>query len=739
MFRLMIGTLALLFSIGTSWATGTSQHPKVTLKDQNGNPVLETGYPVSVRKSCGGCHHIDFIANGYHFQQGRLALLSSKVYRENYYNKSIDIKQKRLLTESLSGKVDGGMYGNLILCPHPTPLGPRYTKKPLEINLTTPEWCAHCGVCHVGGGPMEKDRTDHYLYQKSGEQIAAELKAGNIPGDYVVWSGKEKKFVPFEWKKYGLNNVAEPSCFLCHSTRTAYNRDCLLNYRIAILKHYFAGANTLGGGLAGSYDENTGKLIYDISLDVDPERPGIQINGNIIGKPRNEHCVQCHAGWTDDIDEDGKFTHKDVIIQFFDLKFLQPDTVKEAWLWSYNDRDLDANGVPKRIDIHKDKGLGCIDCHAPVGASSHKRPSHDFAKGNTGPMHRVRWHQLAGTASCRNCHDDPVAIHTPAFGPSSNAKLHMDKISCTLCHIGKKYSFEAKLIDETEPLYFAHYDRKSKRITVHDVFVGMPYLGGDPDKGSYEDLGLFPEREPGGTITWRYKPVNVVGLPYFVENSTGIFKVLPERYLLQVLKVDASLPTFYLTIGTPKRKGKRGYLNIQPNMGSIAQNKSLAEGSAILAYALPNYIDVNFNDQFDSEDVPINDDTSLNGNGKDGIPEINTLVEVKAAVQAFTRVIAKESGTSNVKVKLVTTFHPFSVSHNVRPKEEALRCVDCHGQKGTLSGYIFTTKATLYYPYDDAAVKAGYVELNFPRIISNQELAKAIEKRMIEEGFSGSQ
>jgi hypothetical protein len=42
-------------------------HPAITLKDAAGKNVLESGGPISPRKTCGGdCHDVDFIADSFH-------------------------------------------------------------------------------------------------------------------------------------------------------------------------------------------------------------------------------------------------------------------------------------------------------------------------------------------------------------------------------------------------------------------------------------------------------------------------------------------------------------------------------------------------------------------------------------------------------------------------------------------------------------------------------------------------
>jgi len=50
----------------------TATHDNIVLRDRWGNP-LQVGdtEPYSPRATCGECHDVDSIANGYHFQQGR--------------------------------------------------------------------------------------------------------------------------------------------------------------------------------------------------------------------------------------------------------------------------------------------------------------------------------------------------------------------------------------------------------------------------------------------------------------------------------------------------------------------------------------------------------------------------------------------------------------------------------------------------------------------------------------------
>ncbi|ADY73548.1 hypothetical protein Dester_0908 [Desulfurobacterium thermolithotrophum DSM 11699] len=102
--------MALAFILSSTFSA-IAAHPDVTLKDQFGKPVSESGLPVDIRQSCSACHDIDFIATAYHFQQGRLAILSPDIYQK-YYEKYGDTQFTNGLPKELT-KLDMGMYGKL--------------------------------------------------------------------------------------------------------------------------------------------------------------------------------------------------------------------------------------------------------------------------------------------------------------------------------------------------------------------------------------------------------------------------------------------------------------------------------------------------------------------------------------------------------------------------------------------------------------------------------------------------
>lgn len=77
-----------------------SAHADVVLLDRFGVPMAPDSIkPYSPRKTCGFCHDIDMIANGYHFQQGRTIQKGVVVVKDDYFNDGRDFLKS------------AGMYG----------------------------------------------------------------------------------------------------------------------------------------------------------------------------------------------------------------------------------------------------------------------------------------------------------------------------------------------------------------------------------------------------------------------------------------------------------------------------------------------------------------------------------------------------------------------------------------------------------------------------------------------------
>lgn len=73
------------------WRVWPRDHSNILLKDHLGNAIpLGSTQPYSSRETCGACHNVDEISNGYHFQQGRTDANGNIVMKDNFNNDGRD-------------------------------------------------------------------------------------------------------------------------------------------------------------------------------------------------------------------------------------------------------------------------------------------------------------------------------------------------------------------------------------------------------------------------------------------------------------------------------------------------------------------------------------------------------------------------------------------------------------------------------------------------------------------------
>ena len=106
---LIVGCCASAMILGASCSDSSSSppltiasaHVNVPLLDRYGKPVeIGTTEPYSPRNTCGPCHDIEQIANGYHFQQGRTNLAGKIITKPNYFEDG----REHLLSAGMYGK-----------------------------------------------------------------------------------------------------------------------------------------------------------------------------------------------------------------------------------------------------------------------------------------------------------------------------------------------------------------------------------------------------------------------------------------------------------------------------------------------------------------------------------------------------------------------------------------------------------------------------------------------------------
>jgi hypothetical protein len=96
-------------------ALAAAAHPvAVPLKDAAGNNITATStLPYSVSQSCGTCHDLNAISQGYHFQQGRTNLTGAVQVSDSFLGALLGYDASGNATRGTGAwwKLSDGMYG----------------------------------------------------------------------------------------------------------------------------------------------------------------------------------------------------------------------------------------------------------------------------------------------------------------------------------------------------------------------------------------------------------------------------------------------------------------------------------------------------------------------------------------------------------------------------------------------------------------------------------------------------
>jgi hypothetical protein len=393
-------------------------HPPVTLRDEAGRNVLDSGQPISTRRTCGGaCHDYDFISNSFHFQQGKNEMDRQLLSRHGIapFNSS------------------PGMFGKFSIIPN-RQLTHAGITDPSDADMSQPEWLTKCGACHTGGGISEYDLRGRHL-------LSAEARPdGPLDPSYTIRDRETGRVVEWDWKKSG---ISEADCFLCHvpaASRAARKKETGRgNFR-------WANNATLADTGIVKISESGGFSYNRAAFNADGSVRGDLLN---LSDPLLDNCAQCHGFSARQATTIQPIQHADIL----------RGTEKAGWV--YNGARISDTVSPKIAgkekmnypwDVHAAKNITCIDCHfspnnparkqqedssknlrySPVGESIAeylKRPDHNFARGNIPPetVNVTRHNTMRG---CGDCHD---AEKTHAFLPYK--RRHFDALACQTCHI----------------------------------------------------------------------------------------------------------------------------------------------------------------------------------------------------------------------------------------------------------------------------------------------------------------
>ena len=409
----MLVLILALVTLGTASAQPSPIHPTFPLLDENGVNVLDSGNPVSVMKTCGGCHDTELIEN-------------------HNFHSEVGLNQMYPAGEAPSGRpwdTSEGLFGLW------DPITYRYLS-PLDdktIDLTTADWIKVYGGHHAGGGPAVTSR-----YGLPLEDLA--VSADNP--ETSILNPKTGELEAWNWKESG---TVEGNCFLCHTPNP--NNQARID---ALQEGEFGWANTatlMGTGIVQPNADGEG-MVYN--QDAFDEQGNLKQDVLPLQSPSSENCGQCHGKVQTDVTT--ALTYQD----FGDSDWTTQRTGQIFSGQRISDSALNIKGkseLTRSWDVHAERNLKCTDCHYAVNNPAYyeppkevnpkhltfeprrpdisdylQKPLHEFAHGAS-TMSELH----AGSADmrrCESCHDYE-STHT--WLPYEDR--HAQKLSCEACHV----------------------------------------------------------------------------------------------------------------------------------------------------------------------------------------------------------------------------------------------------------------------------------------------------------------
>ena len=487
---ILIVALSLALSLSVASAQSGGLHPSIPLLDKDGNNVLDTGNPISVMQTCGGCHDAEFI-------------------EKHSFHSQVGLNKMVLPGQAASGRpwdTSNGLFGLW------DPITYRYLS-PLEdktVDLTTAGWLQVYGPHHVGGGPAVMGRLGVPL-----EKLAP---SADNPETSIL-DPETGKLETWDWKESG---TVEMNCFLCHIAEP--NNQA----RIQALKTGdFAWANTatlLDSGIVERSAEGE-QLVYNrMAFD---DQGNLKPRSMHLQSPTSENCGQCHGQV--EIDPTRAISYRD----FDENDWI---TMRTGQIFSgqrISDSALNIKGkehLDRAWDVHAERNVQCNECHyalnnpayyepAPELNPKHlifeprrpdisdylQKPIHDFARGAvtkdevgaafTGDMRR-----------CESCHNYK---ETHTWLPYQDR--HAQKLSCESCHIPTMHATAIQQNDWTV------VDNEGKGILTYRNVSGDgdPYTASNMLNGF--DPVLLPRYDTEGNL--KLAPFNLVSSWYWVAGD----------------------------------------------------------------------------------------------------------------------------------------------------------------------------------------------------------------------------
>ncbi len=420
------GQIVLARSSAANAAQVSPLHPTFALLDAGGQPVVESGNPVSTIQTCGSCHDTQFIAS--HSSHTSAGLDELTAPGETASQRAWDI------SSGYFGRWDPITYRYL------SPEGDE------RIDLGTAAWIMEYGSRHAGGGPATTSR--------DGQPLDQLIYSSTSPETNIV-DPATGELTPWDWPESG---TVEMNCFLCH-TPDPDNGARTQALEVGDFK-WASTATLLGTGIVEQAGDGYQWVADAFQADgeLKPELVTIQ-------DPTNQNCGLCHGLVHDETDEPLVLTGCSAGIDRTGTsgQILSPERISESGTNLAGKGTLDYPW-----DIHAERQVSCTDCHYSLNnpvyyqETDDSRPDHlsfdprrlEISEYLLKPLHQFAGSQSAqGTLasdtadtmrSCDTCHNIQATHNWLPY-----KERHMDTVSCETCHVPKMNSTAYQQYDWT--------------------------------------------------------------------------------------------------------------------------------------------------------------------------------------------------------------------------------------------------------------------------------------------------
>ncbi len=291
-------------------------HLPIPLRDLSGEVihVTDTERFYDGRRTCGECHDVARIENGFKFQQGRTDLDGNIIMRNDFFGDGRDWIQS------------AGMYGTW-RPKNNRVFAAKHFSSESAVDQTSFWWTGNCSGCHPGGGGMEFDQDGKRFYNATTGMFGYE-ELGKT-SDEVTHDVDYADLNPADGSGFGaarwdMTGVAGPDCLMCHRLDRTWTNNLDMNraWRAGVLAAGKALVDDLGNPVpAYSAAATAGQgwfsnLVFTRFPDVFPLASKLQVdysvgvaNGSLLPDdtgalslspnslafpPTDQACLGCH-------------------------------------------------------------------------------------------------------------------------------------------------------------------------------------------------------------------------------------------------------------------------------------------------------------------------------------------------------------------------------------------------------------------------------------------------------------